>query len=602
MNTIFHIIVYKKKDTSIKHLKQKYHFFYFLLFLSFIVSAKTNELSYSYFQKRIQNLNQLDEKTRYNALTVLIGELITNSDTAFIRKQIENVITVTSEFENSKSYTYALVAYAQCRTKKALPNLNKALKIAKTEGYYDLIGLALEAKSIVYRESEMYDSLIVTLIEAKNHYEKTKNIDELVAILHLTGEVYYNAGLYNKAENIFNDILVKKGNKVEWEIWRHVVVINNLGLIEMEQGNFNKAIQYFNTSLELNNKKEKNSGQEISIGYIQQKLAICYFELGDDKTALLYYNQSLEKCLSHKMYKQLIGLYCLKARLLLNQNKFNSALHFCDLAANIITTNKISQSQMVLVYKLYSTLYEKLNDNDKAMFYYKNYTILKDSIENSAKNARHMQILAENDYEKANSKIKFIQTKYNFIIAFFIVTAVLLTIIIIYYFRLKKSYSVLVLKNIESVGIVNTTNSFKKHDKNKNNKRATEDIQEDIQEDNKDFYKELVDKFIKYMETETIYLNKEITINEVAEKLVTNRTYLSKAINLVMNKTFNVCINELRIKEAIRRISSGKVNKMTLEGIASEVGFNNRNTFTSSFRKYTGVLPSYFINEISKKH
>jgi len=87
----------------------------------------------------------------------------------------------------------------------------------------------------------------------------------------------------------------------------------------------------------------------------------------------------------------------------------------------------------------------------------------------------------------------------------------------------------------------------------------------------------------------------------VAYHLNTNRTYLSSAINIVLKKSFTTYINDLRVKEAIRKISSKEFKQMTIEGISLEVGFNNRDSFNTAFKKYTGVLPSYFIKNFAVK-
>jgi len=45
---------------------------------------------------------------------------------------------------------------------------------------------------------------------------------------------------------------------------------------------------------------------------------------------------------------------------------------------------------------------------------------------------------------------------------------------------------------------------------------------------------------------------------------------------------------------------NGEWKYKTLEAIASEAGFNNRNTFTAAFKKETGQSPSEFLKRIKK--
>ena len=58
---------------------------------------------------------------------------------------------------------------------------------------------------------------------------------------------------------------------------------------------------------------------------------------------------------------------------------------------------------------------------------------------------------------------------------------------------------------------------------------------------------------------------------------------------------FNSYINDLRIKEAVRLITNQEHLLYTVDGLAEKSGFGNRVSFTSAFKKHTGVSPSVFI-------
>lgn len=73
---------------------------------------------------------------------------------------------------------------------------------------------------------------------------------------------------------------------------------------------------------------------------------------------------------------------------------------------------------------------------------------------------------------------------------------------------------------------------------------------------------------------------------------------LSQVLNDNMGKNFTVFINEYRINEACNIIVSD--NKLTLEGIGYEVGFNSKSTFFSTFKKLKGTTPAMFLQNASK--
>jgi AraC-like DNA-binding protein len=63
---------------------------------------------------------------------------------------------------------------------------------------------------------------------------------------------------------------------------------------------------------------------------------------------------------------------------------------------------------------------------------------------------------------------------------------------------------------------------------------------------------------------------------------------------------FNDFVNEYRISSCIEKLLKKEWEFKKLESIAEETGFNNRNTFTSAFKKATGLNPSEFIKYIKE--
>jgi len=109
--------------------------------------------------------------------------------------------------------------------------------------------------------------------------------------------------------------------------------------------------------------------------------------------------------------------------------------------------------------------------------------------------------------------------------------------------------------------------------------------------------RQLFENLQKLFQNESLYKNPEININELASQMNVNRTYLSQAVNRCTGKNFSSFINEYRIKEAVLHLSSG-AKKYSLEGLALDVGFNDRRTFYDAFKKMTGLSPSEFQNHL----
>ncbi|MDL2241388.1 helix-turn-helix domain-containing protein [Bacteroidales bacterium OttesenSCG-928-L03] len=111
---------------------------------------------------------------------------------------------------------------------------------------------------------------------------------------------------------------------------------------------------------------------------------------------------------------------------------------------------------------------------------------------------------------------------------------------------------------------------------------------------------ELRTKIDELFNTQKIYLDKDLSISDLARLLNTNRTYLSEEINR-SGKNFNNYINEFRIKEAINLLSDPQYNHYKIEAIAYQSGFSSRNSFYQVFKKATGLSPVEFRQNLPEK-
>lgn len=102
-------------------------------------------------------------------------------------------------------------------------------------------------------------------------------------------------------------------------------------------------------------------------------------------------------------------------------------------------------------------------------------------------------------------------------------------------------------------------------------------------------------KITQLLEHEQLYLNPELTLLHVAQKLNSNQTNISKMINQGFKVNFNDYINNYRVQAAINLIKTGEMKRQTLLGIAMDCGFNSKTTFNRCFKKYTGVAPKEFV-------
>lgn len=94
------------------------------------------------------------------------------------------------------------------------------------------------------------------------------------------------------------------------------------------------------------------------------------------------------------------------------------------------------------------------------------------------------------------------------------------------------------------------------------------------------------------------YLHQQTNLKLVAGQLKIQPYILSTFINQVYQMHFNDLINQHRIKYIEDGLMNEKWNSLTLEAIAEKAGFNNRITFLTAFKKFTGVTPTQYIKNV----
>ena len=98
--------------------------------------------------------------------------------------------------------------------------------------------------------------------------------------------------------------------------------------------------------------------------------------------------------------------------------------------------------------------------------------------------------------------------------------------------------------------------------------------------------------------TKQYYLHQHTNLKQVATELKTQPYVLSTFINHVYRMHFNDVINLHRIKYIEDGLTNKKWESLTLEAIAGKAGFNNRITFLTAFKKFTGITPTQYLKKL----
>ena len=110
----------------------------------------------------------------------------------------------------------------------------------------------------------------------------------------------------------------------------------------------------------------------------------------------------------------------------------------------------------------------------------------------------------------------------------------------------------------------------------------------------------LISRFQSLMMDKQLFLHPRLTLDEVAEELHSNKTYISKMVNNTYNLGFPELINILRVDYAEQYILAHREAKQ--EEIAAKCGFLSASTFNTIFKKVTGMTPKVWIASLDRQH
>ena len=107
-------------------------------------------------------------------------------------------------------------------------------------------------------------------------------------------------------------------------------------------------------------------------------------------------------------------------------------------------------------------------------------------------------------------------------------------------------------------------------------------------------------KLKEYLHLEKPYLDADLTLPALAEKLDLPSHLVSRVINEKFGQHFFDFINQYRVEEVKSKITSSEYNHLSLLGIAFESGFNTKSAFNRVFKKMTTQTPSEFKRQLIK--
>ena len=103
------------------------------------------------------------------------------------------------------------------------------------------------------------------------------------------------------------------------------------------------------------------------------------------------------------------------------------------------------------------------------------------------------------------------------------------------------------------------------------------------------------------MEEDKLYLNSDLTLNDLADFIKISPNYVSQVINEELNQNFFDFVNAYRVEEARKQLTDPAKNHLSVLGIAEESGFKAKSTFNKVFKELTDTTPSQYRKQQQKQ-
>lgn len=106
---------------------------------------------------------------------------------------------------------------------------------------------------------------------------------------------------------------------------------------------------------------------------------------------------------------------------------------------------------------------------------------------------------------------------------------------------------------------------------------------------------------MKAMQEQKLYLDCELTLNDLAEGTDIPSHQLSEVLNGMLNQNFYSFVNDYRVQYAQELLTNPETNSMAIIDLAFEAGFRSKSSFYDSFKKATSMTPSQYKKEYAIK-
>lgn len=369
------------------------------------------------------------------------------------------------------------------------------------------------------------------------YFKRSGKLTELKNNLINVGSSYANNKMPDSAMHYYNAALALEKQGV---MANQIYLKCNMARVYLEYDEIEQATAIYNEALLHYEANEDPYGKTVTCF----NLGDVYHQTGNLELAKQHLQNAVELASTNHLNPLLISASRNLSEVYFKQKDFQTALEYLLIAdsVRISTRHDVGELEIGLLkmkHEVESYQQQRLLDEAR--------------LENEAKNKAVLWIL-----------VGFV--------------SILLLIAIVVNYKMRKKNALLVKQNLDIA------------DKS----REVSKIRQQLEHDKADTATALISNLEHAIHVDHVYRDSELTLISLAKILGTNRTYLSEAINQHYNLNYSNLMSSIRIDAAREMLSSYEYDHYSIQGIATHVGFKSVSAFNASFKKITGITPSYF--------
>jgi len=109
-------------------------------------------------------------------------------------------------------------------------------------------------------------------------------------------------------------------------------------------------------------------------------------------------------------------------------------------------------------------------------------------------------------------------------------------------------------------------------------------------------------RLLSYFEKHEPYLDGNLTVSDLADKLGIQRHKLTEVLNTELNMNFYRFVNTYRVEKVKKLLIDANNNNFSIEALGYDCGFNSKTTFFTVFKNMTGCTPAQYRNRYPNKN